>query len=97
MGRHSADLRRILESRRRRSSSDVARAWYTSPVGTLTKKTGKKMSEKVPRARRSRYLEVLLGNSMPDTDVKKKALRPKAARGNAVAVPRWCGQFIAAS
>ena len=26
---------------------------------------------------------------------KKKALRPKAASGNAVAVPRWCGQFKA--
>ena len=26
---------------------------------------------------------------------KKKALNPKAASGNAVAVPRWCGQFKA--
>lgn len=28
---------------------------------------------------------------------KKKALRPKAARGKAVAVPRWVGKFDAAS
>ena len=88
-GRHSLDLRIMLESRRGRSSSDVAKAWYTSPIGTDTKKTGKKMREKVPRARRSRYFEVLLGNKSPETEVKKKALRPKAARGNAVAVPRW--------
>jgi hypothetical protein len=89
LGRHSVDLRIILESRPGRSSSDVARAWYASPVGTVTKKTGKKMREKVPSARRSRYLDVLLGNNSAETEVKKKALRPNAARGNAVAVPRW--------
>jgi hypothetical protein len=32
---------------------------------------------------------------MPPRKEKKKALRPNAARGNAVAVPRWCGQFKA--
>jgi hypothetical protein len=50
---------------------------------------GKKMKENVPRARSSRYFEVLLGNRSPEMEVKKNALSPKAARGNAVAVPRW--------
>jgi hypothetical protein len=35
-----------------------------------------------------------LKNTLPMRE-KKKALRPKAASGNAVAVPRWCGQFRA--
>ena len=39
---------------------------------------------------------MLFGKSRPDMEVKKKALRPKAAKGNAVAVPRCKGQFRAA-
>ena len=35
------------------------------------------------------------GKSSPPMREKKKALRPNAASGNAVAVPRWCGQFRA--
>lgn len=31
-----------------------------------------------------------------ETVDQKKALRPKAAKGNAVAVPRWSGKFEAA-
>ena len=43
-----------------------------------------------------RKSEVLLGKANIDIKEKKKALKPKADKGNAVAVPRWFGQFIAA-
>lgn len=50
----------------------------------------------VPIANIRRKLEVLLGNATVDMDEKKKALKPNAARGKAVAVPRWLGQLRAA-
>lgn len=42
----------------------------------------------VPTARRSRKSVVLSGNAKDEIEAKKKALRPKADRGKAVAVPR---------
>ena len=47
--------------------------------------------------RTNRKSEVLLGKAAVDSVAKTKALRPNAARGNAVAVPRWLGQFKAAN
>lgn len=50
----------------------------------------------VEQAKRRSKSEVLSGNAIDDIAAKKKALRPNAARGKAVAVPRWFGQFSAA-
>ena len=47
--------------------------------------------QKVPIANIKRKLEVLSGNATDEIDEKKKALRPNAAKGKAVAVPRWFG------
>ena len=41
--------------------------------------------------------EVLSGNASEEIKEKKNAPRPKADRGNAVAVPRRSGQFRAAA
>ena len=51
---------------------------------------------KVPMARRNKKSEVFPGNASDDNAEKKKALRPNAASGKAVAVPRWLGKFNAA-
>ena len=40
--------------------------------------------------------EVLSGKARDEMAEKKAALKPNAARGKAVAVPRWFGQFSAA-
>jgi hypothetical protein len=58
--------------------------------------TEKNDIQNVPMVRRRRYLEVEFGKAIPDIPVKKNALRPKAARGKAVAEPRCLGQFRAA-
>ena len=71
------------------------RLWYTVCGYTRRKKKPTKVSKKVPRARSSRNALVFPGKMSFPLMEKKKALRPKAARGNAVAVPRWCGQFSA--
>lgn len=42
----------------------------------------------VPAASKRRKSDVLSGNAKEETIEKKKALRPKADSGNAVAVPR---------
>jgi hypothetical protein len=60
------------------------------------KYTEKNTIQNVPMASNSKNLEVLCGKKIPETPVKKKALNPKAARGNAVAVPRCLGQLSAA-
>lgn len=60
------------------------------------KYTEKKTMQNVPMAKKSRNLEVLCAKNMLETPVKKNALSPNAARGNAVAVPRFLGQFRAA-
>lgn len=51
----------------------------------------------VPAASKRRKSAVLSGNAKEEIIEKKKALSPKADRGNAVAVPRWFGQFRAAA
>ena len=60
------------------------------------KKQPRKAIENVPTASMSKKFEVLAGNAALDTVEKRKALRPNADNGNAVAVPRWFGQFMAA-
>ncbi len=42
----------------------------------------------VAMANKRSRLKVLSGNAKEDTDAKRKALRPKADSGKAVAVPR---------
>ena len=49
----------------------------------------------VPLASSIRKWPVLPGRTNWANMEKKKALSPNAAKGNAVAVPRWCGQFKA--
>jgi len=63
---------------------------------TRRKKVPIKTRPKVAQARRRSKSEVLSGKARDDIAAKKKALRPNAARGKAVAVPRWFGQFKAA-
>ena len=48
-----------------------------------------------PIASKSRYPEVSSGNMKAENVVQKKALKPKALNGNAVAVPLCRGQFVA--
>lgn len=60
------------------------------------KKNDIKIMPLVARQRTSRKSPVSPGNSHEEMNEKKKALRPKAAKGRAVAVPRFCGKFTAA-
>ena len=55
---------------------------------TRRKKKDTKTIVKVPMARRKRKSDVFPGNANDDNVEKKKALRPNAASGKAVAVPR---------
>lgn len=50
----------------------------------------------VPTASKNRKPDVLSGKAIDDKEEKKKALSPNPERGNAVAVPRWSGQLMAA-
>ena len=50
----------------------------------------------VPIASSRRKSPVSSLNRIDERVDQKKALKPKAARGNAVAVPRWSGKFDAA-
>lgn len=54
-----------------------------------------KISPEVPTDSSMRKALVSPSKKTAPSVEKKKALRPKAAMGNAVAVPRWCGQFSA--
>lgn len=63
---------------------------------TRRKKNPTKHMAKVPTARRRRKWPVSSSKANEDMVAKKKALSPKAARGKAVALPRWLGQFKAA-
>jgi hypothetical protein len=70
-------------------------AWYAVWGSTRRKKKPKKVRKKVPAASSLRKALVFPGNiTLPVTE-KKNALSPKAAKGKAVAVPRWWGQFSA--
>ncbi len=51
----------------------------------------------VPMASIRRKSVVLSGKAKEEMVTKKKALRPKAAKGKPVAVPRWLGQLSAAN
>ena len=71
---------------------------YDDECGTTRRKNREmKAMPNVPAASRSRKSEVLSGNANEEIVEKKNALRPKAERGNAVAVPRWFGQLSAAA
>jgi hypothetical protein len=52
--------------------------------------------QKVPSASNRRNRPVSSLKAMVETVDQKNALNPKAARGNAVAVPRWSGKLDAA-
>lgn len=56
----------------------------------------KRLIREVPRASMRRNRPVSPWNRTADIVDQKKALRPNAARGNAVAVPRCSGKFVAA-
>lgn len=72
-------------------------AWYDWGCGiTRRKKNPTKHMVNVPTARSRRKWPVSSSKANEDTVAKKKALSPKAARGKAVALPRWLGQFKAA-
>jgi hypothetical protein len=60
------------------------------------KKKDPNVSATVPIARRRRYSPTSSPRKRWEMVVKKTALRPKAASGKAVAVPRWRGQLSAA-
>jgi hypothetical protein len=80
------------------SGSRLGTAAYGDP-GTGTgwqKKNATTTMPPVAIASTSKKESVLPGNSHEDSHEKKKALRPNAASGRAVAVPRWPGQLSAA-
>jgi hypothetical protein len=56
----------------------------------------KRLIRDVPKASMRRNRPVSPWNRTADIVDQKKALRPNAARGNAVAVPRCSGKFVAA-
>jgi hypothetical protein len=58
--------------------------------------TERKFRREVPTASKRRKRPTSPWNRIADVVDQKKALRPKAARGNAVAVPRCSGKFVAA-
>lgn len=60
------------------------------------KKVDVKVITAVPTASKRRKWLVLSLKAMAERVEKKKALSPKAARGNAVAEPRWDGKLEAA-
>jgi hypothetical protein len=54
-----------------------------------------KTMQKVPVPKSNNRPAVSSGKAMPDTKVKRKALKPNPLNGKAVAVPRWRGQLVA--
>lgn len=72
-------------------------AEYMEEGGTIRmKKTEPKHMQRQPIERSKRKDEGLSGNAREEIEAKKKAPRPNAATGKAVAVPRWDGQLCAA-
>ena len=61
----------------------------------MRKKKPTNVIPQVPQDKNSKKSPGSPGKSSPPMSEKKNALRPNAARGKAVAVPRWCGQFKA--
>lgn len=79
------------------SASPAAKGMYSTELdATRMNRSGTIMSRKVPTASENRNVEVSFPNARLDMPVKKKAERPKADNGIAVAVPRRSGQFWAA-
>jgi hypothetical protein len=58
--------------------------------------TERKFRRDVPTASKRRKRPTSPWNRIADVVDQKKALRPNAAKGNAVAVPRCSGKFVAA-
>ena len=78
-------------------SSEPGRGSYDCGSGTMRRrKLPTKGIVNVATANKRSRSEVLSGKANDDIDAKKKALRPNADRGKAVAVPRLSGQFRAA-
>ena len=79
------------------SSSSVGTSAYG--VGGSNRMNGKdeRTSTVVPIESINKYPLVSSGNARSDRVEKKKALRPKPERGNAVAVPRCFGQLTPAT
>lgn len=75
--------------------SDGRTAEYAECGSTRRKKNETKVMPKVPAASKSRKSPVLPGKVYWAKMEKKNALRPNAANGKAVAVPRWFGQLRA--
>ena len=63
---------------------------------TRRKKVPMKVIKNVAIDRRRSKSEVLSGKARDDIVAKNRALKPNAAKGKAVAVPREFGQFSAA-
>ena len=80
-----------------RSCWSVGTAEYSKECGTTWRKKNpmKGIANVLTVNSKSKPAGSLL-NANEDIAEKKNALRPYAARGNAVAVPRWLGQFSAA-
>lgn len=78
------------------SSFTTPSAVYAVCGYTRRKKKEMKTSPNVPDARSIKKSPTSPGAKTVEIEEKKNAERPKAASGNAVAVPRWCGQFNAA-
>jgi hypothetical protein len=75
----------------------VGRAEYDEACGTTRRKKNEtKTMPNVPTESMRRNLAVSSGKATEESCEKMNALRPKAARGNAVALPRCSGQFSAA-
>lgn len=68
-------------------------------VGGMRRRKGIEMrvSTKVPNASSNRNRPVSSLKISDDMVDQKNALNPKAASGNAVAVPRWSGKLVAAT
>lgn len=79
---------------RRSLSGNVRYEWGCGM--TRRKKNPTKHMANVPTARRRRKWPVSSSKANEDIVAKKNALSPKAARGKAVELPRWLGQFKAA-
>lgn len=77
--------------------SDEESGEYGSLTG-MTRRNGIEMrvKEKVPSANRRRNRPVSSLKMAVDSVDQKNALKPKDAKGNAVAVPRWSGKLVAA-
>ena len=92
----SLDFKVVLEFSLVARGASVGKEEYDWGNGVvLSTKHGMIVMVIVPMQTTRRKVSVSL-EMVPDKAEKKKALRPKAASGKDVAVPRWLGKFTAA-